>query len=53
MTWGKLLRMSWNFWETYVDEAYAIVSQDYLARGVNPNGFNLAELQSDLAAVTA
>ena len=53
VTWGKLLRMSWNFWETYVDEAYAIVSQDYLARGVNPNGFNLAELQSDLAAVTA
>ena len=53
VTWGKLLTMSWAFWEAYVDEAYCVLSEDYLARGVTPNGFNLAELRSDLAAVTA
>lgn len=54
ITWGMRQKMTWAFWTTYVDEAYVLLSPSWLARGqVDPSGFNLAALQSDLAAVTA
>jgi hypothetical protein len=53
VTWGKLLRMSWQFWRAYVDESYAILSPDFLAQDRAPNGFNLQQLQADLSAITA
>lgn len=52
VTWGQLVVVEWGFWEAYVDEAWAIVSQDFLnGKGVSPQGFDLAQLNSDLAAV--
>jgi hypothetical protein len=53
VTWGALQFVTWPFLFTYCDEAYACLSQqDWLARGGNaPNGFNLAQLQADLAAL--
>jgi len=48
VTWGKPLRMSWGFWQAYCDEAYGILSMDFLAKGKAPNGFDLATLQADL-----
>jgi hypothetical protein len=53
VTWGRLQLMSWAFWRRYCDEAYAILSADYLARGRAPNGFDLAALRADLRLVTA
>lgn len=53
VTWGSLKRMTWSFWERYVDECYAIVSSDFLDAGRAPNGFDLAALKEDLALVTA
>jgi hypothetical protein len=53
VTWGALKRMTWSFWERYVDECYGIVSNDFLAHGRAPNGFDLPALQADLALVTA
>lgn len=50
ITWGERIRMTWNFWYCYVQEAYVILSPDFVA-GSNqaPNGFNLKQLQQDLS----
>jgi len=53
VTWGSLKEMTWSFWDRYCDEAYALLSPDFLARGQAPNGFELAALQHDLALITA
>lgn len=50
VTWGALQRMTWTFWETYCDEAYAILSNDSLnGKNENAAGFNVQQLQEDLA----
>jgi hypothetical protein len=49
VTWGALQVMTWPFWEAYCDEAYAIISNDYLTgKKETPDGFNMAQLQADL-----
>ncbi len=53
VTWGSLKRMTWRFWERYVDEAYCLLSPDFLLGGKAPNGFDLDALKADLALVTA
>lgn len=51
-TWGMRMRMSWAFWKKYVDEAYALLSQDWANGTVKaPNGFNFSQLQSDLGSL--
>ena len=50
VTWGALQTMTWTFWEAYCDEAYAILSNDYLdGKQEAPQGFSLQQLQADLA----
>src|ERR1700688_1532493 len=53
VTWGALQTMTWGFWAAYCDEAYAILSPDYLeqkgGKAVVPAGFDLQQLQEDLA----
>jgi hypothetical protein len=53
VTWGALQRMTWSFWQRYCDEAWAIISPDFLADGRSPEGFDIAALQHDLELVTA
>jgi hypothetical protein len=53
VTWGKLLHASWDFWDRYCDEAYAILTKDYFDGAKTPNGFDLATLDADLKLVTA
>jgi GNAT superfamily N-acetyltransferase len=53
VTWGRLQLMTWAFWDRYCDEAYAILSRDFLAHGRAPNGFDLPALKTDLELVTA
>jgi hypothetical protein len=53
VTWGSLKRMTWSFWERYVDEAYCLISPDFLRGDKAPNGFDLAALNADLELVTA
>jgi hypothetical protein len=52
VTWGKLQDLTWSFWDRYVDEAYCILSPDFLEGTKAPNGFDLAALKEDLALVT-
>jgi hypothetical protein len=50
VTWGQITQMTWTFWETYGDEAYAILSDDWFA-GNAPNGFDETALQADLQSI--
>ena len=51
VTWGQVLKMKSTFLIDYADEAYVCLSQDWFANGGAPSGFNLAQLQADLAAL--
>lgn len=53
ISWGRMMRMSWNFWWAYTDESYAIVSSDWFASGRNnaPSGFDKSALMADLATL--
>jgi hypothetical protein len=53
VTWARLQRVTWSFWDRYCDEAYCIISNDFLREGNAPNGLDLAALEADLALVTA
>ena len=53
VTWGALQKMTWSFLDKYCDEAYALISQDWLdSADKSPAGLNLQQLDSDLAEVT-
>ncbi len=53
VTWGTLKSMSWDFCVAYCDEAYALLSPDWIAPGgESPSGFDRAQLQSDLSSLT-
>jgi hypothetical protein len=53
VTWGRLQRLTWGFWDRYCEEAYCLLSNDFLDHGTAPNGFDLEALRADLALVTA
>jgi len=55
VTWGALKTMSWQFYDAYADESFAVLSPDWINQkvGTSPSGFNLAALQQDLQTVTA
>jgi hypothetical protein len=50
-TWGARQRMNWGFWDYYCDEGYAVISNDFIYNGKDPQGFDLATLNADLVAV--
>jgi hypothetical protein len=51
ITWGKLQEMTPAFFEKYNDESVAYVSREMLTANKSPEGFDLAQLKADLAAV--
>lgn len=53
-TWGLLVQVTWSFWDTYVEEAWPVVSQDWVsaASGKDPEGVDLVTLGAEFAAVT-
>ena len=51
VTWGELLTMSDYFYQTYNDEAYAVLDNAWFMGSVAPNHFDMAALQADLAAL--
>jgi hypothetical protein len=54
VTWGALQRMTWAWFSRYCDEAYALITPDWIsADGDTPSGLDLATLQTDLAAIGA
>ncbi len=55
VTWGALKVMSWPFYHAYADEAYAVLSEDWISKtlGTAPQGLDLATLKNDLGLVTS
>lgn len=51
VTWGKVIRASWAFIKKYMDEGVVYLSEEMLKNGVSLEGFNLAQLQADLAEI--
>jgi hypothetical protein len=51
VTWGALKPMSWQFYLTYADEAFAVLSEDFLSKKKTPKGFDMAQLTRDLAEI--
>lgn len=47
VTWGAVKKMSWGFWDTYVDEVWAILPSDWNGA----LGIDYAALQADLLRV--
>ena len=52
VTWGALKKMTVAFWKKYCDEAYVLLSQDWIgSKGTSPAGLDLQQLQADLGAI--
>jgi hypothetical protein len=52
VTWGTLKTMSWEFFQSYNVEMYAVLSSDWVRRNeVCPSGFDLSSLTRDLLLV--
>lgn len=53
ITWGKVVRASWGFIAKYMDEGVVYLSPEMLTAGKSLEGFDLTQLQADLAAIKA
>jgi len=51
VSWGRIQQMTSQFYQTYCDEAWAILSPEMLKAGKSLEGFDLAQLQADLKAL--
>ncbi|MHC2282131.1 hypothetical protein ACVME8_008774 [Bradyrhizobium diazoefficiens] len=54
VTWGQLKRMTYKFWAAYCDEAYALLSRDFVQHGgTTPSGLDWQQLQADMQRLKA
>lgn len=51
VTWGKCQQMTSGFFKKYNDESLVYISEEFLTNGKSPEGFDMAALQADLAAL--
>lgn len=51
VTWGAVKKMTWQFWDTYCDEAYALISPDFAPEGTSAGRFNIEALYNDLQSI--
>lgn len=52
VTWGEVKHATWEFMAAYCDEAYAMLSTDWLDRsGASPGGVPLHSLEADLRRI--
>jgi len=53
ITWGKMKRMSWEFYETYMEEAFAVVNKQFIDRKrAAASALDIAALTRDVRQVT-
>jgi hypothetical protein len=54
VTWGQLLDMSYNFADDYIDEAYVIITVDWLEKNwESPSLLYWKQLRADMKGITA
>lgn len=52
ISWGALYRMTWAFWDAFVDEAYYLVDADWIRQtGQTVGGLTLAELEAAMVSL--
>lgn len=52
VTWAALQQMGWQDFAQICNEAWVVITQDWINKqGLAPNGFDLASLQADMAAL--
>lgn len=51
ITWGKEIIMSIDFWEAYVDESYAIFSEDFIRDNQTPTKISADVLKHNIEAM--
>jgi hypothetical protein len=52
VTWGRLQRGTWAWFEAMVDEAWAVLPSSWQVKGRDPiPGFAFTTLENDLAAL--
>jgi hypothetical protein len=52
VTWGALKRMTWRFWLAYADEAWALLSRDFItAAGTTPAGLSWEALAAAMVTL--
>ena len=52
ITWGQPKLMTWSFYHAYVEEAWALLSKEWIsASGIAPSGFLYEDLILDMAAL--
>ena len=53
ISWGQIYKMTIAFWQANVDEAHALIAQDFIdaASGEDPQGLNLTQLLADKAMI--
>lgn len=53
ISWGEKYKMTYAFAQTYIDEAYAVLSRHWLdVAGIAPSNIGWQELQADMKAIT-
>lgn len=52
VSWGVEKKMTWQFWNTYCDEVYAIITHDFFANDNSPTGLSLHQLEDELMKIT-
>jgi hypothetical protein len=53
ISWGTNYQMTWAYFTKFVDEAYALISKDFIeASGLSPSGFSLMDLETDLVNIS-
>jgi hypothetical protein len=53
ISWGKRMRMTWDFYLTYCDEAFVVLSKNWLGDDSQaPNGFDALQLAKDLRGLS-
>lgn len=52
VSWGRLIPISWNFWDAYVDEAFIAISALFFGKDFRaPNGFDINKIVADAGAL--
>lgn len=51
VSWGQVIRIDVDFWLAYLDEAWAAISEDFFRGTRSASGFDMAQMQADLAVI--